>query len=156
MKLPRLWSVVGSWRRLLIVVSVFTASLLGTQATGDDQDGDDVYQYSPGPVPENFSIGMRYPDGNETQECRPIRLRIERDSRLYRDNLVLNTNTGINFANSDARRMSSRLQTRLNDLATRYYSEFSVSFTVLKAWAEYPDTDLDDDATSLHYEGKVT
>lgn len=114
---------------------------------------DDIFQYIPGVVPDEFTLGQHYPSRNETEECRPIRVRIERNSNLFHSNLVLNTNSGIDFAVSDARIMTSRLQTRLNHLALSYMEEFGLKITVLRAWVEYSEGDGLDDPYSLHYEG---
>ena len=118
------------------------------------QDDDDSYQYSRGPLPQEFQFNMSYPDRTETEECRPIRLRIQRNSRLFRTRLVVNTNSDINFNNSDARIMTSRTQTRLNALAQLYYQRYRRRFTVMKSWAEYGDDDVDD-PQSLHFEGQL-
>ena len=119
------------------------------------QDDDDSYQYSRGPLPQEFQFNMSYPDRTETEECRPIRLRIQRNSRLFRTRLVVNTNSDINFNNSDARIMTSRTQTRLNALAQLYYQRYRRRFTVMKSWAEYGDADIDD-PQSLHFEGQLS
>ena len=137
---------------LLTAISLHPSAVL-VAATNDDQDGT-VFQYTRGPVPEHFQVGQHYPSRNETEECRPIRLRIEQNSRLFRSNLVVNTNPGINFATSDAKRMTSRLQSRLNTLASMFYSQFRLRFTVLVAWVEYSSDDGVGDPQSLHYEGE--
>ena len=109
------------------------------------------FLYTRGPVPAVFKLGEHYPDRNETDQCRPIRLRIRRNSRLYISDLVTNTNPDIIFQNADARVMTSRLQTRLNKLAKRFRRKTGTKITVLKAWSEYSANDSDPD--SLHYEG---
>ena len=136
---------------LVVIISVLPAAV---SATGGAQIDDRIFQYTRGPVPQHFQVGMHYPSRNETEECRPIRLRIERDSRLFRTNLVVNTNSGIRFASNDAKRMTSRLQSRLNSLSTMFYAMYRVRFTVELAWVEYsPDDGVGDDQ-SLHYEGE--
>lgn len=116
--------------------------------------GDSTYQYTRGPVPMVFQMNESYPARNETDECRPIRLRIQRNSRLFR-RLVVNTNSArINFTHPDTRIMTSRLQTRLNALAELYYQQYRVKITVTKSWTEYGDGDVDD-PQSLHYEGQI-
>lgn len=116
--------------------------------------GDSTFQYTRGPVPVVFQMNESYPARNETDECRPIRLRIQRNSRLFRT-LVVNTNSArINFTHPDTRIMTSRLQTRLNALAELYYQQYRVKITVTKSWTEYGDGDVDD-PQSLHYEGQV-
>lgn len=134
---------------LFYLLTFLTIKLQPAAASGD------IFQFIRGPVPDVFTVGQHYPSRNETEECRPIRIRIERDSTQFRNNLVVNTNPGIDFANSDARRMTSRLQTRLNRLANRYYEEYGLRLTVLRAWVEYrPGEDGLDDSFSLHYEGE--
>ena len=128
---------------ILLVLSAVTVS----------PQSDQFFLYDKGPVPDEFHLGQRYPDRNETEECRPIRLRIERDSRRFRTDLVHNAYTGIDFAHADARLMTSRMQVRLNALAILYYQEYGLSFTVIKSWTEYGDADLVADDHSLHYEG---
>ena len=108
-----------------------------------------------------FRVGVFYPgrsnaraEDAETQTCRAITDRIDRNSARYNNELVRNTATNINFATSDARIMSSRMQSRLDDLARRYRDRFGRTMTVLKAWTPYPDSDLSGDDKSLHYEGE--
>ena len=115
-----------------------------------------VFQYTRGPVPDDFQVGQHYPARSEMEECRPIRLRIGRDSRLFRTSLVVNSNPGIHFASTDAKRMTSRLQSRLNSLANLFYSRYQLRLTVHLAWVEYSPDDDDGvgDPQSLHYEGE--
>ena len=113
-----------------------------------------VFQYTRGPVPEEFRLGQHYPSRSEMEECRPIRLRIGRDSRLFRTSLVVNSNPDIHFASSDAKRMTSRLQSRLNSLASLFYSRYQLRLTVHLAWVEYSPDDGVGDPQSLHYEGE--
>ena len=141
-------------RSLKVFIYLFVATII-LDAAAVSATGDAVFQYTRGPVPDHFRVGMHYPSRNETEVCRPIRLRIERDSRLFRTNLVVNANPGINFASSDAKRMTSRLQSRLNTLASMFYSRYERRFTVLQAWVEYSDEDGVNDPQSLHYEGKL-
>ena len=128
----------------------FVALLLGAIRLADATSG---FQYSKGPVPDEFRLRDRYPDRNEVTECRPIRLRIERDSRRYRRDLVVNANPDITFDGADARVMTSRLQTQLNALAELCRRQYGLRFRVSKAWAEASDPDVDD-AHSLHFEGE--
>lgn len=114
----------------------------------------DVFSYSRGPIPSVFHVGTRYPDRNETEECRPIRLRVARNSRLYRTQLVTNTNPQIIFQTADARVMTARIQARLNALAASYYRHYSAKITVLRSWSEYSANDGIGDPNSLHYEGQ--
>jgi hypothetical protein len=120
---------------------------------GTDDDDDDIFQYTNGPVPDVFQMHQSYPDRSEIEECRPIRLRIERNSRRYHSDLLVNTNPDIDFADSDSRVMTSRMQSNLDALASLFYREFSLRITVLKTWTEYGDPDIDDDQ-SLHFEGR--
>ena len=110
------------------------------------------FQYSKGPVPDEFLLRDRYPNRSEVAECRPIRLRIERDSRRYRRNLVVNANPNITFNGADARVMTSRLQTQLNTLAEMFRLQHGLRFRVSKAWAEASDPNVED-SHSLHFEG---
>ena len=107
-----------------------------------------------------FRVGIFYPGRSnaraadaEIQTCRAITDRIDRNSARYNNELVTNTANDINFANNDARVMSSRMQSRLGDLARRYSNSFGRRMTVLKAWTPFPDADLSGDDQSLHYEG---
>ena len=121
-----------------ILIITLHPSRIAAQSTTDNS----VFQYTRGPVPDDFDVGEHYPARSEVEECRPIRLRIGRDSRLFRTNLVVNSNPNINFASSDAKRMTSRLQLRLNSLASLFYSRYRLQLTVHLAWVEYsPDDD---------------
>ena len=119
-----------------------------------EPQGSDYFEYVNDPVPNIFRPNQRYPDRPETDECRPIRLRIARNSRRFRTELVTNTHSSIQFARADARIMSNRLYDRLNDLANNFYGEHGVWITVLKAWTEFGDSEVYD-PTSLHFEGKA-
>lgn len=136
---------------LFILIITLHPSRTAAQSTTDNS----VFQYTRGPVPDDFEVGEHYPARSEVEECRPIRLRVGRDSRLFRTNLVVNSNPNINFASSDAKRMTSRLQSRLNSLASLFYSRYQLQLTVHLAWVEYsPDDDRVGDPQSLHYEGE--
>ena len=134
----------------LVLLLVAFSQLSSSQVPADG------FSHSRGPVPAAFHLGSRYPDRSEEAECRPIRLRIARNSRLYRTELVTNTNPHIIFRSSDARIMTSRLHERLNSLAERYFYQVHARITVLRAWSEYAEGADDNDPNSLHYEGKVT
>ena len=108
-----------------------------------------IFDYTQQPIPTPFTFGDMYPNRPETDVCRPIFDHILRNSARFTNELVLNTNSHIEFATEDARRMSSRMQTRLDRLAQLY----SGDFTVLKAWTQYPDSEVPD-ASSFHYEGE--
>lgn len=116
--------------------------------------------FSTGQVP-SFSVGVFYPGQSnnpiqaEVETCRAITDRIDRNSARFNAELVTNTNGGINFATSDSRIMSSRMQSRLDDLAQAYLSRFNRRMTVLKAWTPYPDQELGNEPESLHYEGML-
>ena len=138
----------------VLIIVLLTLNFQSVAAQSNSiSDEDEIYQYIREPVPVEFSLGQSYPSRNETSECRPIRLRIIRNSHQFRTRLVTNNNPYITFSDSDSRVMTSRLQTRLNDLAGSYFEEYSARITVLKAWIEYSDDDGIDDPYSLHYEG---
>ena len=118
-----------------------------TQQTSNEGN----FLYTRDPVPRFFRLGQRYPNREESEQCRPIRLRITRNSRLYITNLVTNGNGDIYFQSSDARIMTSRMQTRLNTLARIFRLKYNSKIRVLKAWTQYSSTDAD--PNSLHYEG---
>ena len=107
------------------------------------------FDYSQQPIPNPFRQGNRYPNRPETDVCRPIFDHILRNSDRFTNELVLNTNPQIAFETADSRLMTSRMQTRLDRLRQLYRGDF----TVLKAWTQYPDPEVQD-STSLHYEGE--
>ena len=110
--------------------------------------------FSAAPIPDPFRQGDMYPPRTEVQVCRPIQDYIDRGTQRFDAQLVTNNNPAITFTTSDSRIMSSRLQSRLNTLASNFYSGSNSypQMRVLKAWTPYPDPDLNDDF-SLHYEG---
>jgi hypothetical protein len=134
---------------ILAILLLALISLCSLQPPSNDAS----FVRSRGPVPSVFHLGSRYPDRNETSECRPIRLRVVRNSRLHRTQLVTNTNPQISFHTADARIMSSRLQARLNALAASYYRHYGAQITVLRSWSEFSANDSIGDPNSLHYEG---
>ena len=139
---------------LIFVLCMCTLhSLSNAQASSSSSDD---FVYRRGPIPDVFSQGTRYPDRNETDECRPIRLRVVRSSRLYTSQLVTNVNPMIIFHSADARIMTRRMQARLNALAASYHRHYHAMITVRRAWSEYSANDTIGDPTSLHYEGKLT
>ena len=142
------WKQINKMQLLSLTLLALILQLTGSQASSGS------FVYSRGPVPDTFHQGTRYPDRSETDECRPIRLRVERNSILYRTQLVTNTHPRINFQSADARLMTARLQSRLNALAAEYYRQYSRRITVLQAWSEYAADDGLGDPHSLHYEGK--
>ena len=103
------------------------------------------------PPPWVFRLGQSYPNREETVQCRPVRLRITRNSRLYITDLVSNDNPNILFQSADARLMTTRMQSKLNSLADTFTSEYNTKLRVLQAWSEYSNNDSD--PQSLHYEG---
>ena len=107
------------------------------------------FDYSQQPIPIPFYEGDRYPNRPETDVCRPIFDHILRNSARFTSELVFNTNPDITFATMDSRRMTSRMQTRLDRLREIY----SGDFTVLKTWTQFPDNEVLD-PSSLHYEGE--
>ena len=133
-----------------IIVAVLVCVCWSSAWATDDSD---AFRRSRGAVPDEFTLTQSYPDRGEVDVCRPIRLRITRSSRKFHEDLVVNTNPGIYFINGDAQRMTSRMQTRLNSLASLFYDNFGVRITVIKAWTEYGDADVQD-PHSLHYEGR--
>lgn len=133
----------------LLFLALFTALLCHAQS----DDGEE-FQVMNTPLPDTFQLNQSYPDRPEEVECRPIRLRIERNSRRYRTDLVTNDHPSIRFAHADTRVMSNRLFRRLNALADLFYEEHRGRITVLKAWTEYGDSEVVD-PTSLHFEGEL-
>ena len=111
----------------------------------------DDFIYSSGPVPKVFRVEQHYPSRSEEEECRPLRLRIERGSTGYYKGLVFNQNQDVVFASEDSKLMTSRMFVRLNSLAEQWAPN---TLTVLKAWSEYEDPDLMEEPFSLHYEGQ--
>ena len=134
--------------------AILTLALATLISFSSSQADDDAFSYSRGPVPSVFHPGTRYPERNETEECRPIRLRIVRNSRLYRTRLVTNVNPDIIFRSPDARVMTARIQARLNALAAAYRRQYHARITVLRSWSDYSANDGIGDPHSLHYEGE--
>ena len=134
--------------RILLIVTALVC--LSTAWAIDDGD---AFRHTRGTVPDEFILNQSYPDRREVDVCRPIRLRIERTSRKFRLDLVVNTNPNINFVNANAQIMSSRMQTQLNSLAVLFYNNSGLRITVIKAWTEYGDAEVQD-PHSLHYEGR--
>jgi hypothetical protein len=129
---------------LLFAVAAAAATLLPATLAQSQFD------YSQQPIPIPFLQGHRYPDRPETDVCRPIFDYILPGSARFTSELVLNTNPNIQFATPDSRRMTSRMQTRLDRLREIYDG----GFTVLKTWTQFPDSEVED-ALSLHYEGRT-
>ena len=130
----------------LCLLTVFLALLTCSDAQQD---------FSAAPIPNPFRRGDMYPPRTEIQVCRPIQDYIDRGSQRFDTQLVTNNNPDIIFATADSRIMSSRLQSRLNRLASAFYSGGNLypPMRVLKVWTPFPDSDLTGDTGSLHYEG---
>ena len=105
-------------------------------------------------VPNPFRVGDFYPPRPEVEVCRSIRDYIDRNSARFTNELVTNTNNDITFSTADSRIMSSRMQSRLNTLAEVYFMETRRRITVLRAWTQFPSSQINNDM-SLHYEGKL-
>lgn len=130
-----------------LIATCLTAAallLLSKPATG-------LAYFDKGKVPSTFTVGMSYPNLPETSVCRRLQTYISRDSDRFKAEMVINSDPAISFANSDARIMCSRMQSKLGLLKKL----FTGNFTVLKAWADFPDSDLSGDAGSLHYDGNI-
>lgn len=112
------------------------------------------FNFNRGQVPNNFQARQNYPDRSEETECRPIRVRIRRDSLRYTRDLVINNNPNLEFSGADARRMTSRMQLLLDTLAARYKKDYKAKLTVLVAWADYDQPPAGLSNLSLHYEGE--
>ena len=133
-----------------IVLLLLLSAASCTLAQSDDEE----FLFTNDPVPDTFQLHQRYPDRPETEECRPIRLHIGRGSRRFRSELVTNDHSFVHFSSADARIMSLRLRSRLNELAQSFYDEHGVWLSVGKAWTEQGDSDIVE-PDSLHYEGEV-
>ena len=114
------------------------------------------FNFNRGQVPRQFRAGQNYPDRTEETECRPIRVRIRRDSLRFTRDLVINNNPDLEFTGEDTRRMTSRLQLLLDTLAARYRRRYNRKLTVLVAWADYSQPPAGLSNLSLHYEGELT
>ena len=131
----------------LVVACLLFPMFVGAQRTGNSGN----YLYTRQPVPSVFRVNQSYPSRGETDQCRPIRLRITRNSRLYITELVTNANRNIRFVTADARLMTSRMQSKLDALAKAFRPWYGYRLTVLQSWTEYSPNDTD--PHSLHYEG---
>ena len=103
------------------------------------------------PIPTFTAVGTRYPNMEEDDQCRPIKLRLIRHSRRFTATLVRNTNSDLIYADEDARYMTSRLKFRLDLLAQWYIDTYNARLTVHLSYAA--PTAVTDRPTSLHYEG---
>ena len=125
-------------RRLAFVLLVL-CKLASTQVLQED------------PIPSFTAVGTRYPNLEEDEQCRPIKLRLIRHSARFTATLVRNSNDDLVYDNEDARFMTSRLKFRLDLLAQWHFSKYNAKLRVLLAYAE--PTAVTDRPNSLHYEG---
>ena len=110
------------------------------------------FEFRQDSVPDPFMLGDRYPNRDEFDECRPIKLQLERTSSRFTATITENTNRDLNFLNLDASLMTSRLKSRLDILADLYTDQFGGKLNVLLTYAEAdnPQVTTND---SLHFEG---
>ena len=110
------------------------------------------FEFRQDSVPDPFRLGDRYPNRDEFEECRPIKLQLERTSSRFSATITQNTNSDLEFATADAALMTSRLKSRLDILASLYKQQFGGKLTVLLTYAEAdnPQVTTND---SLHFEG---
>ena len=120
--------------------------LIGAQQTGIGGN----FMHTSEPIPWVFQLGQSYPNREETDQCRPIRLRITRNSRLYLTELVNNTNPNIQFQTADARLMTSRMEGRLNSLVDTLMAKYNSKLLVLQSWTDSSNVTS---PNSLHFEG---
>ena len=116
----------------------------------DFVESQQVFQQDP--VPDPFELDDRYPNRDEFEECRPIKLQLERTSSRFSATITQNTNPDLNFANANASLMTSRLKSRLDILADLYTQQFGEKLNVLLTYAE-ADNPLVTINDSLHFEG---
>ena len=110
------------------------------------------FEFRQDSVPNPFTLGDRYPNRDEFDECRPIKLQLEQSSSRFSATITQNTNEDLNFASVDASLMTSRLKLRLDTLANLYQDQFNEKLNVLLTYAEAnnPQVTTND---SLHFEG---
>lgn len=102
----------------------------------------------------SINQGQRYPDEAEIETCGNIRDIIRRNSARFRKILVKNTNSEINFANDDCRRMTARAKSKLDVLGSTVRRQWTnVKLKVTLAWT---DQIMPQAPISLHYEGMTT
>lgn len=141
--------MVKNSRSVVFIVTVLALLWVPATARHRHRHTHSNFDFSGHPIPDTFRLGDRYPDREEMDVCRPIFNHIDRNSVRFRNELVLD-NSSMTFDNADARWMTSRMYSRLNRLRQLYTG----GFTVLKAWTQYPDSEVQDLA-SLHYEGEI-
>ena len=135
-------------RSSFLIFAVLTSQLIFAHSQS-------VYQQEP--VPNPFTQGTRYPDRDEDVECRPIKLRVRRNSVRFHATITQNRNTQIRFETSDSSLMTSRLKSRLDILASWYYTNYGTQLRVSMSYIDGNDPGADDSSirnTSLHYEGE--
>ena len=125
------------WRLAVLLLTLY--ELVGAQVLQQD------------PIPSFTTVGTQYPNLDEDEQCRPIKLRLIKHSTRFTATLVRNTNNEITYDNEDARFMTSRLKFRLDLLAEWYFNNYNATLKVLLAYAE--PTVVTDRSNSLHYEG---
>ena len=101
---------------------------------------------------QSIGPGQTYPNNaKEIDTCGNIRDIIRRNSARFRKILVRNTNSEIEFANDDCRRMTARAKSKLDVLGSRVLQQWgNVKLKVLLAWT---DQMIPQAPISLHYEG---
>ena len=112
--------------------------------------------YHQEPVPNPFTQGTRYPNREEDDECRPIKLYVRRNSVRFNATIIRNGNTQIQYATDDARLMTSRMKSRLDILASWYYSTYGTRLVVELSYIDGNGPGASDSSVrsnSLHYEG---
>jgi len=112
----------------------------------------DEFEFRQDSVPNPFTLGDRYPNRDEFDECRPIKLQLERTSSRFSATITQNTNRDLNFVTMDASLMTSRLKSRLDILASLYKQQFAEKLNVLLTYAEADDPQITTN-DSLHFEG---
>ena len=125
------------WRLAVLLITLY--ELVSAQVLQED------------PIPSFTTVGTQYPNLDEDEQCRPIKLRLIRHSARFTATLVRNTNNEITYDNEDARFMTSRLKFRLDLLAEWYFNNYNAKLKVFLAYAE--PTVVTDRSNSLHYEG---
>jgi len=108
------------------------------------------------PVPNPFTQGTRYPNRDEDDQCRPIKLRVRRNSVRFHATIIQNNNSQIHYETTDARLMTSRMKSRIDILASWYYSTYGTQLSVLISYIDENDPAAGNFSVrnnSLHYEG---
>lgn len=111
------------------------------------------FEFQQDSVPNPFKLGDRYPNRDEFEECRPIKVQLTRTSNRFSATITRNTYENLNFVTADAALMTSRLKSRLDILADLYRQRFTGKLKVLLTYAEPGNSQITIN-NSLHYEGK--